>query len=137
MADLYSHYTGVEPGSIKSATASLRSKVKTAQGKLSTFKSSLGEDVWKATAKETLFKAFTTLDTEVYKEILDKLDKADEIADYITKYNSAKKSAEGYKSNLSNATDKTPQSSINSWQQGLTAEENTMKDCVSSINGLL
>ena len=114
MADLYNHYKGVEPDSITSATSSLRQKVESSRSKLNTFKTSLTDSVWKASAKETLFKAFETLDGEVYKDILDKLSKADEIAGYISKYNDAKSRAEGYLNNLNNSTKDTPQSSINS-----------------------
>lgn len=137
MADLYSHYSNVDPGSITSATASLRSKVRTAQSKLSSFKSSLSDGVWKANAKETLFTAFNTLDTEVYKEILDKLSKADEVASNISKYKTAKSNAEIYLSNLRNSNQNTPQSSINSWRSSLQAEEQKMKDCVATINSLI
>ena len=137
MADLYNHYSNVEPGSITSATSSLRSKVRTAQQKLSSFKTSLSDSVWKANAKETLFTAFNTLDTEVYKEILDKLSKADEVASYISKYKTAKSNAEIYQSNLRNSNKNTPQSSIDSWRNSMAKEEQTMRDCISSINSLI
>ncbi|MBQ4030646.1 MAG: hypothetical protein II625_02715 [Bacilli bacterium] len=137
MADLYNHYNGVDPGSITSATQSLRSKVKTAQTKLSSFKSSLSDGVWKANAKETLFTAFETLDTEVYKEILDKLSKADEVASNISKYNTAKSNAEIYLSNIRGANKDTPQSTVDSWRSSQQAEEQKMRDAIATINGLL
>ncbi len=137
MADLYNHYNGVEPGSITSATASLRQKVQTSKSKLSSFQSSLSDDIWKASAKQTLLTAFKTIDGEVCTDILDKLDKADQIAGYITQYNEAKEQANGYSESLRGSTKDTPQSSIDSWRQGLSSAEQTMRDCVSNINGLL
>jgi len=137
MAGLYDHYKGVEPGSITSATSSLRQKVESARSKLGSFKTSLSDSVWKANAKQTLFKAFDTLDTDVYEEILDKLSKVDEIAAEITKYNSAKGRAEGYLDSLNKSNKNTPQSSINTWRQNLSTEEGTMRECVSNINNLL
>ena len=105
--------------------------------KLETFKTSLSDDVWKAGAKETLFTAFTTLDSEVYQEILSKLETAYSIADKVDEYNTARDKANAYRDNLNSATDKTPQSSISSWQSGLAAEERKMEQCESAINGLL
>ena len=133
----YNLYKNVKPDSMRSAASSLRQKLNTAKSKLETFKTSLSDDVWKAGAKETLFTAFTTLDSEVYQEILSKLDTADSIADQVDAYNTARDNANTYRDNLNSATDKTPQSSITSWQNGLAAEERKMEQCESTINGLL
>jgi hypothetical protein len=137
MADLYNHYKGVDPDSITSAAESLKKKVESSRSKLNSFKTSLSDSVWKASAKETLFKAFETLDSEVYEDILNKLGKAEEVAGYITKYNNAKSKAEGYLDNLNNSTKDTPQSSIDTWRSNLTDQEDLMRQYVSSINNLL
>ncbi len=137
MADLYNHYNGVEPGSITSATASLKSKVEQLKSKVSTLKTSLSDDVWKAGAKATLLEAFDKIEGEVCEDILSKLANADEIAGLVEKYNTAKEKAEGYSSDLASSTKETPQKSIDDWRDGLKAEEQIMRDCVSTINGLL
>lgn len=134
MAVSYDHYKGVEPGSITTATGSLRAKVQTSKSKLGTLKGSLSDDIWKASAKATLLTAFDKIDGEVCQDILDKLDTADEIAGYITDYNTAKAAALGYKSDISNAKEGEDTSG---YEAKLAAEEKKMQSAVDSINGLL
>ena len=137
MADLYNHYKGVEPGSITSATASLKSKVEQLKSKVSSLKTSLSDDVWKAGAKATLLEAFDKIEGEVCEDILSKLANADEIAGLVEKYNTAKEKAEDYSSSLNSPDDDTSEETINTWRQGKKDQEQIMRDCVSEINGLL
>ena len=136
MADLYGHYKGVEPGNITSATASLRTKVEQIRTKLGSLKTSLSDDIWKATAKSTLITAFDQIDSEVCEDILTKLDNADEIAGLVEKYNTAKSEAESYSSKLNSSTNQTPQTDKDSWSAGLQSQEKIMSECISSISGL-
>ena len=133
----YNLYKGISTGSITSATSSLRSKINTAKTNLSTFQSSLTDGVWKAGAKQTLFTAFDTINNQVCKQILDKLDTADTIAGEIDKYNAARDSANTYAGYINSATEETSASDIASWRSSLDAAEKTMEECERTINGLL
>ena len=133
----YNLYKNINPGNITSATSSLRSKLTPAQTKLSSFQSSLNDNIWKAKSKSTLLTAFKTIDGEVYKEVLDNLSKLDEAAGYIKEYNDAKKIALQYKEKLAGATEKTPQSDISSWQSEVSKQEGIMDSAESKVNGLL
>ena len=74
---------------------------------------------------------------EVYKDILNYLDKLDKIAGYIDNYNYALNDANTYRNYLNNSTKNTPQSSINSWSACLSSAERRMEECETNINSLL
>ena len=132
----YDLYKNINPGSVTSATSSLRQKVTTSQSKLDSFSGSLSDGMWKADSKATLKDAFSRIDSEVYADILAYLDKLDTAADLVSQYNDAKTAAETYKSYINSATDETPASDINSWKNSLATKEKIMEDCEAAINGL-
>ena len=132
----YDLYKNIDPGSITSATSSLRQKLTTNQTKLQSFDSTLTDSMWKATSKATLKEALGKIDGEVYPNILSALDNLDTAAGLITQYNDAKEAAIKYKGYLSNATEDTLESDINSWKLNLEAKEKIMDDCETKINGL-
>ena len=96
----YNLFNNIDPGSITSATSSIHQKMTTNQSKLSSFSSSLSDGIWKAPSKATLKEAFSKINDEVYKDILDSLDTLDKAAAIISKYNDAKAAAEKAKENL-------------------------------------
>ena len=132
----YELYKNIDPGSITSATSSIRQKITTNQTKLQSFDASLTDSMWKAACKATLKEAFGKIDGEVYPEILAGLDALDTAAGLVEKYNAAKADALTYKGYLANATEDTPQSDINTWKLNLESKEQIMEDCESKINGL-
>ena len=132
----YDLYKNIDPGSITSATSSLRQKLTTNQTKLQSFDSSLTDGMWKATSKATLKEALGKIDGEVYPNILSVLDSLDTAAGLITQYNDAKDAAIKYKGYISNATEETLESDINSWKLSLEAKEKIMDECESKISQL-
>ena len=132
----YDLYKNIDPGSITSATSSIRQKLTTNQTKLQSFDSSLTDSMWKATCKATLKEAFGKIDGEVYPDLLASLDKLDSAAELIEEYNAAKADALTYKGYLANVTEDTPQSDINTWKLNLETKETIMEKCESSINAL-
>ena len=132
----YDLYKNIDPGSITSATSSLRQKITTNQTKLQSFDASLTDSMWKATCKATLKEAFGKIDGEVYPEILSALDNLDNAAGLVQQYNDAKEAALTYKGYIQNATEDTPESDLNSWRLNLEAKEKIMEDCEQKINAL-
>ena len=132
----YDLYKNIDPGSITSATSSLRQKLQTNQTKLQSFDSSLTDSMWKAACKATLKEAFGKIDGEVYSDLMAGLNNLDTAAGLIQQYNDAKNDALTYKGYINNATDETSESEINSWRLKLEAKEKIMEECESKVNAL-
>lgn len=132
----YGLYKQIEPSSITSALDSLEKEINATKTDLSALKNGLTDTVWKASAKDNLFKAFTTIDTEVYKEITTAITNLRSIAKYVSDYKAAESSALTYKGYINSATEKTSASTIAGWRSSLSAYEKTMTDCENSINQL-
>ncbi len=132
----YNLFKNIDPGAITADTASIRQKITTSQSKLSSFSSSLSDGMWKAPSKATLKDAFSRIDSEVYKDILDSLAKLDQAAGIISKYNDAKSAAETYKGYIANYNESIPDSVLQSWKSNLSIKEGIMEECERQINGL-
>ncbi len=132
----YDLFKNIDPGAITADTASIRQKITTSQSKLSSFSSSLSDGMWKAPSKATLKDAFSRIDSEVYKDILDSLAKLDQAAGIISKYNDAKSAAETYKGYIANYNESIPDSVLQSWKSNLSIKEGIMEECERQINGL-
>ncbi len=132
----YGLYKQIEPSSITSSLDSLEKEINATKSDLSALKNGLTDTVWKASAKDNLFKAFTTIDTEVYKEITTAITNLRSIAKYVSNYKAAESSALTYKGYINSATEKTSASTIAGWRSSLSAYEKTMTECENSINQL-
>ncbi len=132
----YNLFKNIDPGAITADTASIRQKITTSQSKLSSFSSSLSDGMWKAPSKATVKDAFSRIDSEVYKDILDSLAKLDQAAGIISKYNDAKSAAETYKGYIANYNESIPDSVLQSWKSNLSIKEGIMEECERQINGL-
>ena len=133
----YGLYKNITPSSITSAVSSLKSQLSPTKQQLADIKTGLPDTVWKAGAKQTLFTAFDKIDSEVYKEINDNLDNLSAIATLIGEYKTAETNANTMKSNISNATEKTSQSTIDGWRRSLASYEQTMTEKEASIKAKL
>ena len=133
----YGLYKNINPSSITSAVSSLKSQLSPTKQQLTEIKIGLTDGVWKVNAKATFFTALDKINSEVYKEIDDNLNNLSEIATLIGEYKTAETNANTMKNNISNATEKTPQSTINGWRQSLANYERTMTEKEASIKAKL
>lgn len=132
----YNLFENIDTGSMTSAANTLRTKLKASQTKLGTFQGSLNDKIWKANSKATLLKAFTTIDGEVYPDILANLDKIDQAAACIAAYRKARDLANQYRGYINNATEGTTQGQIDSWASSLREQEAIMDENEQKVKGL-
>lgn len=133
----YNLYNGINTNEIKTKAKDLKDQVDRAKGNLSSFESSLSDSIWKASSKDTLKKAFKTLNEDVTKEITDALNTAITVAGYIDDYNEAKKNAEDYISKLKSADSEKDAASIPGWESALAEAEANMDTAESNVNTAL
>lgn len=130
----YGLYADIKEGSITKHTESLRKKITAVRDNISTTTEELTDDVWKCTAKGTLLKAFTTIDTEVCEDISNKLDALDSIAGFIAAYKTAESDAKGIADQIKPSNTETQNGAL---EASLRIQEGLMDAAESSINSLL
>ncbi len=126
----YGLYASINEGSLQSAASSLKAKSASCKGELESFKGTLTDDMWKATAKQTLLNGYDKLSSEVYSEIDSKLDSIDTVCSLISQYKAAEANAKSCKESLaSGGVD-----FLGNTQRALDGYEKTMNECEAKIS---
>lgn len=131
----YGLYKNIETSTIRSEVSKIQSSLKNTKQDLEKINNSLTDSEWKANAKQTLLKAFSTINGEVYSDIDSSLSNLLDIASLIDEYKRAEDQAKGYISKLDSATEETSQSLKSTWETKLSECESKMDECVNSISG--
>ena len=127
----YNLYDDIDTGAISSAITSLNTKLQKVSTNVTTTQSAFTDSVWKATAKQTLFTAFNTINTEVIQDIKDYLSDLESIVGYIGDYRTARSNAKTASSNIvPNGKDNTY------WNGVLSSAETAMDTAEKNINAL-
>ena len=82
----YDLYNNINESSLSSAANELISKLNNNKASLDNFKVGLTEGIWKANAKETLLNAFTRINSEIYSDLINQLNKMNRAAELIKMY---------------------------------------------------
>jgi len=130
----YGKYTEYNEEEMKSKATDLKNKISTAKGELSSFESTLSDDIWKASSKDTLKKAFQTLNDDVNTEINAALDKITTVANYIGDYKKAESRAKEIKQSITTAKSTNPDADTSALESELSVEEGKMETAVSNVN---
>ena len=127
----YGLYANINEGSLQSSASSLKAKAASCKGELESFKGTLTDDMWKATAKQTLLTGYDKLSSEVYSEIESKLDTIVSVCNLITQYKEAETYAKIYQEQLSSGPDL-----LGTNQRNLQNSEQKMNECEAQISSL-
>ena len=128
----YNLYASINEGSLQSSASSLKAKAASCRGELESFKGSLTDDMWKATAKQTLLNGYDKLSSEVYPEIEKKLDSIDTVCSLIAEYKAAEASAKECQAKLNSGGIDV----LGTTQRNLQSFEQKMSECESQISSL-
>ena len=126
----YGLYSGINEGSLQSAASSIKAKISSARGELESFKGSLTDDMWKASAKQTLITGYDKLSGEVYAEIEQQLDNVDSVCSLIAEYKTAEINAKKCRDQINSGNT----GFLNNVQRSLQQYEKQMEECERMIS---
>ena len=138
----YNLYDDIDESKLLSLTDTLTKDISTNQSELTEFSDSLSEDMWKASAKETLKAGYTKLD-EVFTELSNEVEKVQQACNAITEYKQARAQALDYQKTIDqlskNVDNKGKLINLSDIQisEGLkSACERTMEECEDKVKGI-